>query len=104
MSAPLPTSKLPSASRGRFPRRLGIGWKHIEGSAVWEHITGLRIHRLGMARLPDGQCVSWMNQPHWMDAYDAKRQQGWNEKRALMVWALSLTSPNDRGQARRENQ
>jgi len=78
----------------RFPRRPGIGWKHIEGSAVWEHTTGLRIHRLGMARLPDGQCVSWMNQPHWMEAYDAKRQQGWNEKRALMVWALSLLSPN----------
>ena len=75
----------------RFPRDPGIGWKHIKGSAVWEHTTGLSIHRLGMARLPDGQCVSW----RFDDEYDAKRHQGYNTKRALMVWALSLLSPND---------
>lgn len=74
----------------RFARRPGSGWKHIEGSAVWEHTTGLRIHLLGMARLPDGQSVPW----RWPDEYDAKRQQGYNTKRALMVWALSLLSPN----------
>jgi len=75
----------------RFPRHPGIGWKHIKGSAVWEHTTGLSIHRLGMARLPDGQCVSW----RFDDEYDAKRHQGYNTKRALMVWALSLLSLND---------
>jgi len=78
----------------RFPRHPGIGWKHIKGSAVWEHTTGLSIHRLGMARLPDGQCVSW----RFDDEYDAKRHQGYNTKRALMVWALSLLSPNDQAQ------
>lgn len=74
----------------RFARRPGAGWKHKAGS-VWEHTTGLRIHLLGMARLPDGKSVPWK----FDDEYDAKRQQGYNTKRALMVWALSLLSPND---------
>lgn len=73
----------------RFARRPGPGWKHLAGS-VWEHTTGLRVHMLGMARLPDGQVLPW----RWQDEYDAKRQQGYNTKRALMVWALSLLSPN----------
>jgi hypothetical protein len=81
-----------SRQRGvrRFARRPGNGWKHIAGSAVWEHTTGLRIHLRGMARLPDGQSVPW----RFDDEYDAKRQQGYNAKRALMVWSLSLLSPN----------
>ena len=73
----------------RFARRPGPGWKHMAGS-VWEHTSGLRIHLLGMARLPDGQSVPWC----FDDEYDAKRQQGYNVKRALMVWGLSLLSPN----------
>ena len=93
-----PTSKQPDQNAEqpsaasdvrRFARRPGNGWKHIQGSAVWEHETGLRIHLLGMARLPDGQSVPW----RFDDEYDAKRQQGYNTKRALMVWALSLLSP-----------
>ncbi len=76
----------------RFANRPGIGWKHLAGS-VWEHSTGLRIHLLGLARLPDGRSVSWKSN----DEYDAKRQQGYNTKRALMVWALSMLSPNAPG-------
>ncbi len=64
--------------------------------SVWEHATGLRIHTLGLARLPDGKSISWP----WNDEYDAKRQQGYNTKRALMVWALTLIAPNASGQAR----
>src|SRR5687768_11592202 len=92
-----PQGKSPSANGGsvqrlvrRFARRRGSGWKHVAGS-VWEHTTGLRIHLLGLARLPDGQSVPW----RFDDEYAAKRQQGYNTKRALMVWALSLLSPND---------
>lgn len=73
----------------RFPRRPGNGWKHLAGS-VWEHSTGVRIHLLGMARLPDGTSLPWK----WDGEYDAKRQQGYNTKRALMVWALTLVAPN----------
>ena len=100
MSAPTTSESTQDAARAhgsslqrlvrRFARRPGNGWKHIEGSAVWEHETGLRIHLLGMARLPDGQSVPWC----FDDEYDAKRQQGYNVKRALMVWGLSLLSPN----------
>ncbi len=45
---------------------------------------------LGLARLPDGTSLPW----RWEDEYDAKRQQGYNTKRALMVWALTLIAPN----------
>jgi len=62
--------------------------------SVWEHTSGLRIHMLGMSLLPDGHSVPW----RFDDEYDAKRQQGYNTKRALMVWALSLLSPNEKGQ------
>jgi hypothetical protein len=62
------------------------------GGSVWEHTSGLRIHLRGMAKLPDGPSVSW----RLADEYDAKRQQGYNVKRALMVWALSLLLPNDK--------
>ena len=75
----------------RFPRRPGNGWKYLAGS-VWEHTSGLRIHLLGLARLPSGESLPWK----WQDEYDAKRQQGYNTKRALMVWALTLISPNDK--------
>lgn len=76
--------------KSRFARRPGPGWKHATGS-VWEHSSGLRIHMLGLAQLPDGQSVSW----RFDDEYDAKRQQAYNTKRALMVWAISLLSQND---------
>ncbi len=85
------TDQSPSLKRmvRRFQRRPGNGWKHLNGS-VWEHATGLRIHTLGLARLPDGRSISWP----WHDEWDAKRQQGYNTKRALMVWALTLIAPN----------
>lgn len=68
----------------RFKRRPGIGWKHLAGS-VWEHTTGIRIHLLGVTRFSDGTTMSWNSQ----DKSDALRQQGFNAKRALMVWSLS---------------
>lgn len=67
--------------------------------SVWEHTTGLRIHLHGLARLPDGQSVPW----RFDDEYDAKRQQGYNVKRAIMVWALSLLSPNTERRATADN-
>lgn len=74
---------------GSLPRRPGAGWKQISGP-VWEHTSGLRVHVLGMAMLPDGSRMTW----EWRDEYAALRQQAYNTKRALMVWALSLLSPN----------
>lgn len=68
-----------------FPRRPGLGWKRLSGS-VWEHSSGIRIHTYGIARLPDGRGASWTSEEEWA----AKRQQGYNTKRALMVWALTV--------------
>lgn len=74
----------------RLARRPGPGWKWL-GSSVWEHTpSGLRIHGLGYARPPGQQSRPWP----WQTEHAAMRQQGWNKKRALMVWALSLLSQN----------
>lgn len=72
-------------------RRPGKGWRWL-GSSVWEHTSGLRIHGLGRMRLPDGTSRHWT----FEEEHDALRQQGYNIKRALMVWALSLLPPNHR--------
>lgn len=80
---------VPSGSAG-LPRRPGRGWKWL-GSSVWEHTpTGLRIHGLGYARPLGEHSRPWP----WQTELAAMRQQGWNKKRALMVWALTLLSPN----------
>ena len=84
-----PTEKPLAPATGSLPRRPGAGWKQISGP-VWEHTSGLRVHVLGMAMLPDGSRMTW----EWRDEYAALRQQAYNTKRALMVWALSLLSPN----------
>lgn len=75
-----------------FPRRPGLGWQHIPESAVWDHSSGLRIHRIGMARLPDGRHVSRDSNAEWSHSHAAQKLTGYNDKRALMVWALSLLS------------
>lgn len=70
-------------------RTPGNGWKHL-GSSVWEHTTGLRIHGLGAARLPDGTHVSGMSWDHYFHLARAILEQGGNRKRGLMMWGLSL--------------
>lgn len=72
--------------RVKLPRRPGKGWKNVGNGSVWEHTTGLSIHLLGVVMTPNGEHISW----DWSDEINAKEQQGWNKKRALMVWALSL--------------
>ena len=76
--------------QNRFARRPGKGWRWL-GSSVWEHTpSGLRIHGLGYCRPPGQQSRPWP----WQVELAVMRQQGWNKKRALMVWGLSLL-PND---------
>jgi hypothetical protein len=69
-------------------KRPGIGWKHVAGS-VWDHLpTGIRLHLLGMARLPDGRFVSANEWPTLMDSGEHIRIAGGNRKRGLMTWAM----------------
>lgn len=74
---------------GEFVRGPGRGWKWL-GSSVWEHTSGTRIHGLGRIRFADGTGRMWT----WQEEYHFRRLLGYNTKRALMVWALSLPSPN----------
>jgi hypothetical protein len=84
------TDKIEALRCGRLVRRPGPGWKLL-GCSVWEHSTGTRIHCLGRARWPNGETRHWT----WEEEYAFNRRQGYNKKRALMVWALSLLSPNN---------
>jgi hypothetical protein len=78
----------PSAPVERPVMRPGNGWKHI-GGAVWEHTSKIRIHLLGMIRLPSGEFVSAATYPNWEAVHRMIRINGGNRKRGLMVWALS---------------
>jgi hypothetical protein len=76
-------------------RRPGRGWKWL-GSSVWEHRSGIRIHGLGRVRFADGSSRMWTCQ----EECHFRRRQGYNTKRALMVWALSLLSPKVKDEPR----
>lgn len=70
-------------------RRLpGKGWCHIAGPA-WEHLSGLRIHTSGVARLPDKTHMYH----NWSGVYTEMIRQGLSNKRAVIVWALTLLKP-----------
>ena len=66
--------------------RPGAGWQHIAGS-VWDHESGLRLHMLGLVRLPCGKMVSANKWPTSQTAALAIRIAG-SRRRGLMVWAL----------------
>jgi len=68
------------------PYRPGSGWIHVAGS-VWDHVSGIRLHLLGMVRLRNGAYV-WANA--WPESHDVGRLvriNGGNRKRGLMAWA-----------------
>lgn len=66
--------------------RPGAGWMHIAG-AVYEYKNGMRVHLLGMIRLPNGDWVSASKWPECKDADRFVRMNGGNWKRGLMAWA-----------------
>jgi len=68
----------------------GPGWKHLAGP-VWEHDNGVRIHLLGLVRLPSGGFVSAAGGlAESLDFSKYMRINGGNRKRGLMAWANSL--------------
>lgn len=75
------------SARG-FPivRRPGPGWCFV-GCSVWQHISGVRVHYLGMVLLPDGT----VRREKESDlAKEYIRLAGGNRKRGLMMWALAV--------------
>ena len=72
----------------RFPRRPGKGWKAYEQSPVWEHVSGIRVHALGLCRLKDGTIIDGSRWPESNNLQKAVREQGGTNRRGLMVWGL----------------
>ena len=68
----------------------GIGWTHL-GGAVYEHISGTRIHIGGMVKLLDNTYLS-LNNCHENELGNLLVAiNGGNRKRGLMAWAVNLT-------------
>jgi hypothetical protein len=65
--------------------RPGKGWQHMAG-AVFERTDGLRVHTLGLVRLPDGRTLSGSVWPESCELDRLIRING-NRKRGLMAWA-----------------
>ena len=79
----------PTSSATRVDRiviRPGRGWKHVAGS-VYDHVSGVRLHLLGMVRLPSGDHVSANEWPEAASVGHFVRCNGGNRKRGLMAWA-----------------
>ena len=73
----------------RLVMRPGAGLKHLAGP-VWEHVSGARIHMMGMIRLPDKTRLFLTN---WRESELGRkliRINGGNKKRGLMAWAVNL--------------
>lgn len=66
----------------------GKGWSQTANCAVWDHASGLRLHLMGMLRMPDGTIVSGNVWPEAMTLTLTTRMAGGNRKRGLMLWAL----------------
>lgn len=70
--------------------RPGPGWKNISGS-VWDHVpSGLRLHLMGMCRLPCGEVVRGREWPESRNLDRCIAIAGGSVKRGCMVWALEL--------------
>ena len=65
----------------------GPGWTYV-GSSVWDHASGMRLHMLGMLRMPLGELVSANIWPESRGVWLATRLVGGSRKRGLMLWAL----------------
>jgi len=59
--------------------KVGSGWQHVAG-AVFDHVSGLRIHLCGLARLPCGAVVCGTVWPESQRMYRAIRIQGGNRR------------------------
>ncbi len=66
-------------------------WRHLGGS-VWEHSTGMRIHTYGLAVTAE-RTQHWF-QHDWNVYRLSLALSGYNHRRAVMAWALSLLRPN----------
>jgi hypothetical protein len=57
---------------------------------VYDHVSGVRLHLLGLVRLPTGEQVSANEWPESSAVWRYEQLNGGNRKRGLMAWARSL--------------
>lgn len=67
-------------------RRPGPGWR-FAGCSTWQHDSGVRVHYLVVALMPDGTV---RREHETRLAEGCIRLAGENRKRGLMMWALAL--------------
>jgi hypothetical protein len=67
-------------------RRPGPGWRFV-GCSTWQHDSGVRVHYLGVALMPD-RTLRREYETRLAEGYI--RLAGGNRKRGLMMWALAL--------------
>jgi len=70
-------------------RRPGPGWRFV-GSGVWDHVSGMRLHCLGLLVMPDGKIRRATEWPSSDIAEGYVCVAGGNRKRGLMMWAMAL--------------
>lgn len=90
-----PLAVYPQESKRPFDRlvmRPGPGWDHVAGN-VWEHCSGIRIHRNGYIKLPDGTVHSAHTIPECFEADLFIRMNGGNYMRGLMAWSRKMLGP-----------
>lgn len=85
-SPPIPRGDEFSNSRHQRP---GSGWKQV-GDACWDHTSGLRIHVMGLARLPNGSIAKGLDWPEVKTLDRLIAINGGNRKRGVMAWGLGL--------------
>lgn len=71
--------------------RPGPGWKRLSG-AVYERNDGLRMHMLGLVRLPSGKLIDQFAPTQYQQVDKLVMINGGNRKRGLMAWAASLAA------------
>jgi len=72
-------------------RKPGPGWKqHASNAAVWDHVSGMRLHLSGLLRMPDAAII---DSNRWPTSYVKNgyiRVAGGNVKRGMMMWAMAM--------------
>ena len=69
----------------------GPGWRqNTITKSIWDHESGIRLHMLGMLRLPNGEIRQANQWPTSQLADGCIRVAGGNRKRGLMIWALVM--------------
>ena len=73
----------------KIVKRPGAGWKRIAG-AVFDHDSGVRLHVLGLCKLPNGRLVTDGDYDQYLLQQKLIKINGGNRRRGMMAWALTV--------------